>query len=632
MRGFTRRSGAAFAIVLAAMVAVSPTIAAAAVTVSWDLTWGSQGMGEGQFYYPSDVATDKWGNVFVAGGEDDDHRIQMFDPEGTFVRSVGTTGAATSVLQDPRTVATDRWGTVYVGEKGNGARVSVFFPQLYGKSGTFDGSGSSAITNPIGLAVGLDGTVYLSDGTTVVQRWSTPGTFLGSWTPYGGYAFGVGVSQENEVYTTTDLLGTYPESAIVYGPLGDFHRMWGGNGTGAGQFLRPYDIGVDPLGNSYVVESLGNRGQVFDPDGEYLSTFGSPGGGDDEFNGAYGISVGPDRTVYVTNMFNHRISKWNVEVSTETTSLAGASRYLTAIEASKKAYPDGADAVLVATGANWPDALGGAALAGVVDGPLLLTPGDSLPDAVRDEIVRLGAVSIYVLGGESAVSDTVYDQLDALSILHEPVRLGGADRYATANLIAEESVRLSPGFDGTAFVVTGENFADALSVSPVAAANGWPIYLTRSASLPPSVLAGMVSAGVTHGYIVGGPAAVAQSIQDQLNDDFAIVPGVDMFERYEGATRYETSAVFAETAWNGMGMSFSRPAIATGQNYPDALAGGVLQGTDYCPLLLTPTASLDPDVEAVLADHSMQIYEMRFLGGTAALSQGVRDSVGALLQ
>ena len=86
--------------------------------------------------------------------------------------------------------------------------------------------------------------------------------------------------------------------------------------------------------------------------------------------------------------------------------IAGATRYETAIEASMEAFPngltadsDGRKTVIVATGENWPDALGGAALAGAYDGPILLTPAAGLPQSVMDEIARLGK-NLTPLGGE----------------------------------------------------------------------------------------------------------------------------------------------------------------------------------------------------------------------------------------
>jgi putative cell wall-binding protein len=608
-----------------------PAQSFAAVSIQYDLSWGSEGLLDGQFYYPPDVTTDKWGNVYVAGGESGDNRIQMFTADGVFVRSVGTTDTPnTGTVRNPRSVATDRWGAIYVAEKEIGpATIRVFNSQLYSESGTFQESAADEIKNPTAIAAGLDGTVYLVDEANKIQRWRNR-SYIGYWSVLGQGTMGLGVTQDDRILTTTDITSGITESVIEYAPTsGALVRSWGGHGTAAGQFLRPYDVSADPVGNSYVVESSGGRGQVFAPDGTYVATFGSSGSGPGQFSGPYGVVAGYDRTVYVADPFLHRISKWNVTVATEATQVAGDTRYTTAVEASKRAYPNGAKTVVIATAANWPDALGGAALAGTVKGPLLLTAKDSLPTAVRDEIIRLGALDAYVLGSEDAVSKTVFDAVDDLMILKEPTRLGGSDRYSTANLIASETVRLKnlgDGYDGTAFVATGMNFPDALAASPIAAANGWPIYLTQPNALPASVKTAMTANGSNHGYILGSTDAVSAAVATTLNT----APFIG-FGRYGGINRYETAAKVATIGYDGMGMLWSRPALAVGTNFPDALAGGVLQGSDYSVLLLTPKDSLDPYAAAALTENRDMIYELRFLGSTSALGTVPRNAAMSLL-
>jgi len=83
--------------------------------------------------------------------------------------------------------------------------------------------------------------------------------------------------------------------------------------------------------------------------------------------------------------------------------------------------------------------------------------------------------------------------------------------------------------------------------------------------------------------------------------------------------------------FDGLGMLMSRPALTTGEDFPDALAGGVLQGNDCCPVLLTRGTSLSPDAGAVLWEHRDMIYEIRYLGGTQVLTGPVRVSARALL-
>jgi len=98
-----------------------------------------------------------------------------------------------------------------------------------------------------------------------------------------------------------------------------------------------------------------------------------------------------------------------------------------------------------------------------------------------------------------------------------------------------------------------------------------------------------------------------------------------------GANRYETALAVANLAmthayrWDGL-------AIATGQNFPDALAGGVLQGRSISVLLLTPSTSLNVSVKAALTANKATIFEVRFLGGPTAISPGVRAAVIDALQ
>jgi len=632
------RSLLVLALALTISLGAIPAGATGPVTVTFEDDWGGTNanpalLTDGQFRYPSDVAVDKWGRVFVAGGGNDDHRVQMFSSDGTFLEAEGTVGAGSALLEDPYCVTTDRWGHVYVGEQGNGQRIHIFNPGLYNEVRTIDGVGASGVSDPLRIAVSLDGTIYLSDTGYNIKTWDWFGTFGGSWSVLGVLTWGLGLAHDGDVYTTTDLTSGITHSVIKYDRDGDFLDSWGGFGTDPGLFNRPYDVEVDPLGRPYVIESGGQRAQVFESDGTHLTTFGAGGAGDGQFQFPYGIAVGLNRTVYVADSFNHRISKWSVSVPTEVAEIEGANRYATAVATSVETYPDpdAVDIVVVATGENWPDALGGTALAGTVSGPLLLTRPDELPAEVAAEIVRLDPKRAYVLGGPAAVSGAVLDDIAALTELDIATRLDGVDRYATAIMIAAE-VKAMRGseYDGTAIICTGENFPDALSVAPIAAANGWPIYLVPADHLPTEVADALMDMyggnPSNHGYIIGGEAVVGAGVYDALNT----LPFMG-YMRIWGANRYETSAEVATIGYDGLGMLMSRPALATGENFPDALAGGVLQGDDCSPLLLTRGASLSPEAADVLEDYKDMIYEIRYLGGTSVLTPEVRAAARALL-
>lgn len=313
--------------------------------------------------------------------------------------------------------------------------------------------------------------------------------------------------------------------------------------------------------------------------------------------------------------------------ATEYTPVEGENRYETAVAASELAFPGGASTVVIATGANWPDALGGAALAGVADAPILLTDPKSLPSAVRAEIVRLGATKAYVLGSTAAVSASVASAIDSIPGMATPVRLAGSNRYGTANAVAAEAKRLQSSYDGVMFVATGLNFPDALAASPVSAAKGWPLYLAAPTGLTSETLNTMKAQG-SRVIILGSSAAVPTLVKNQLEDAF---PG--QVTRLEGGDRYATGlAVVSYATSPAVGLNWNRPAIATGTNFPDALAGGVLQGLDGSILLLTDGAKLTSSVRDAISANKDSILEVRYLGSSAAVSPAVRTAVQNIVQ
>ncbi len=310
--------------------------------------------------------------------------------------------------------------------------------------------------------------------------------------------------------------------------------------------------------------------------------------------------------------------------------VAGATRIDTAIKAAEVAFPKGADTVVIATAYNWPDALGGAALAGAYDGPILLTTPSDLPATVASAITDLGATDAVILGGAVAVSENVEMALEDLLGPTNVLRVSGPDRYRTAEAIAAKTVEvLGSEYDGMAFVSTGGNFPDALAASPMAAARSWPIYLVdKTKPLSSTTRQAMQAAGVTDIAILGGTGVVPTAIETSLGSYF----GTARVDRLAGADRYETGCIVAEYGVANAGLYWNRLALATGQNFPDALAGGVLQGRYGSVLLLTPSSALSPYVSAELAAVKSQVEEVRYLGGLNAVSQTVRDSVQQIIQ
>lgn len=380
---------------------------------------------------------------------------------------------------------------------------------------------------------------------------------------------------------------------------------------------------TDGVSNVYVWDALqdsvtcvGTAADGEPLDGDCYSPALSPDGRFAAFHSTASNLVASDTNVH-TDVFVTEFAPRRIE------RVAGATRYATAVEASKNAYPaDGsADAVVLATGRNWPDALGGAALAGAVDGPLLLCDTDALPAVVAAEIERLGADTVYVLGGEAAVSADVYSAAGDLAGVEDVVRIAGATRYQTAQQVAEAVHAIDPAAASTVFVATGRNFPDALAASPVSAATRWPILLAdpaRGVELP---------AYVTDAVMLGGTSVLPATLEAQLEGEL----GASNVERWWGANRYATAVDVAEHAVARTSLRYDDVTIATGERFPDALSGGVMAGRLGGVLLLTTTAALRTEPASVIASNRDAIASAWIMGGEAAVSQAAMASVETAL-
>ncbi|NLG22400.1 MAG: cell wall-binding repeat-containing protein [Actinomycetales bacterium] len=192
------------------------------------------------------------------------------------------------------------------------------------------------------------------------------------------------------------------------------------------------------------------------------------------------------------------------------TRLAGDTRYETSA-AIAGTYPTGISTLYVASGVDYPDALSGSASAGRNERPLLLTDSDHLPLATREALQRLDGGRIVILGGPSAVSNSVQAELQAYTT-GTVTRIAGENRYETSALIADTF----PGNRSRVFVATGQDFPDALSGSALAGKEANPVLLTQTSRLPGSVGGAIDALNPGSGVVLGGYTSVNSIVLDQL--------------------------------------------------------------------------------------------------------------------
>ncbi len=290
--------------------------------------------------------------------------------------------------------------------------------------------------------------------------------------------------------------------------------------------------------------------------------------------------------------------------SMQITRLAGSDRYKTMASIVSEGWTSSRVAVLV-SGQNWPDALAASALAGLYDAPILLTNTNSLSSEARSTLSSLGVTQVYIVGGTAAVSAAVASQVSAMGI--SCTRIYGDSRVETAHEVYSFG---ADQWGDTAFVATSQNYADALSASSVAYSQQAPVFLVGDEA--PDWLYDALS-GFSNIVVLGGTAAVSEEVVSSL-------PQTSTITRLGGSDRYETSRRIAEYAIS-LGLSTTAAGVASGLNFPDALAGAALCGLNDAVVLLVKDSSTR--ALTVLSAHpSEQLY---IFGGTSAVSASIEE-------
>jgi putative cell wall-binding protein len=291
--------------------------------------------------------------------------------------------------------------------------------------------------------------------------------------------------------------------------------------------------------------------------------------------------------------------------------ISGADRYATAANISAASFAPGVSAVYLATGADFPDALAGAPAAAKAGGPVLLTQPGTLPSATVNELDRLNPAKIIVLGGTGAISQAVQDQLQQYTA-GTVTRISGADRYATAAAVSAATFAANIN---TVFVATGANFPDALAGGPAVAnapGGGGPLLLVQQTSIPQSTITELERLHAQKVVVLGGTGAVSDATKTQLEAYSA-----DPVTRRAGADRYFTSVDISNNTFS----SATKVYLATGANFPDALAGGPPAGIAHGPVLLTQKDCIPPAVNDEIT--RLNPSALIILGGESAVSNAV---------
>ncbi len=274
-------------------------------------TWGKKGSAPGQFNEPTGI-TVKGNEVFVSDGRN--HRIQVFDLEGTALRQFGVND-----LERPMNLTIAK-NELYVADY-FADQIKVFSLQGdYRRSIGTPGTGPGEFTIPGGVAVAENGDLYVAGFTTQrVQQLHADGGFVRQWGitgeagTFGGklrYPTDVALSKKGALF----IADGYNDRVLAMGPDGELLTKWGGPfainifGPFNGWFATITGLSVGPSGNVFVADFYNDRVQKFTQDGSFLNAFGIESSGPTHTTIA--VAEADDGSVFVADYANHQIQKW----------------------------------------------------------------------------------------------------------------------------------------------------------------------------------------------------------------------------------------------------------------------------------------------------------------------------------
>lgn len=355
----------------------------------------------------------------------------------------------------------------------------------------------------------------------------------------------------------------------------------------------------------------------------------------------------------VTVAAEGKTATFSVEVVPAIDIIAGKDSNSTAVEVSKTTSTS-ADTVILASGTDFEDALSAGPLAVQEEAPILLTETHSVPQATQEEIKRLKAKKVIIMGGEEVVGKEVAKALTSLGV--EVERISGSSRFSTAMETADRVMEKS-GVVDKIVLVNGSGVTSAasplvsapkesdlslllqekagliknvpaeakcsegmLSVGSYASKKGIPILLTDSNKLPDETKAALIMFGTREVQIAGGYSEVSQRVEDELK-----ALGITV-KRISGSSQFGTSAEAA-----GKLFPDSREAVALNSSVAaDALAAIPLAAKKDAPVILVGQGKIPEEVSSYLA--SSGIDSITVVGGDIEAGQAVKKQLADLLK
>ncbi|MTK13966.1 MAG: cell wall-binding repeat-containing protein [Clostridiaceae bacterium] len=292
----------------------------------------------------------------------------------------------------------------------------------------------------------------------------------------------------------------------------------------------------------------------------------------------------------------------------EVTRISGSDRYATAAQVAIKNWTTSKNVVLV-SGDGYADAVSASTLAKKLNAPILLTTAEELDQNASSVLALLRAENVYVIGGNSSISQDVRNKLKSKYTLTE---LGGKNRYETNIAVANELINL--GVDpSNVIMVGGEGFSDALSVAPVASAKEQILLLANNDVNYMKSAINFLKANNSKVTVVGTKYVINDEIYSAVNSTSRIDGGIDRFD-----TNLKVLSAFS-TALNFNNIYITN---ASNNGYADALVASAVAGKTGGALVLLGSAGSNATNDAIsfIKANSTKFSDLNVIGGTGVVT------------
>ena len=277
--------------------------------------------------------------------------------------------------------------------------------------------------------------------------------------------------------------------------------------------------------------------------------------------------------------------------------ISGPGRVETSIEISKFENTK-SKTVILADARNYPDALAASNLTNGRYSVILVQ--NQLTQAIINEITRLEAQDLIILGGTNSISEDIEKGLADIAGVKNVSRIAGENRYDTCQKIFNHAKKKS------LVLASGEIFPDALATSSILDQAG--LLLTKKDQLPSEAQAAIKDLNHDNFLIVGGENSIQESLATSISNKYQYASHT----RISGNNRYETSAKIGER------LVSSTVILASGENFPDALAASTLAQKIDSPILLVSKDKIDQSVIDYFKKHN--IKKALVVGGQLSIS------------